>query len=275
MNGRIEKENAAKKSMESKLSALPEIFTAFYDWMDAREKSYTTMKNYINHVIEFMNFFTRGKRDDKFYEKVTDTNIEKYMTAIRRKNINGEEVEVSDEIRAAKWSSLNTFFKFLSQKKYNFRENGDFTIFEGENLLLIKKTEGSISTIQTKNALIRKDVNTGRIKTLQIEGQGKKDFYYSGCAEVYPQTVGQYIGLNDKNNEPIFEWDIVKFREWDKGDMCWIGVVHYKYQQFIVSGNPNKECDTPFEIAMSRFISDNIEVIGNFYDDPDILFQED
>lgn len=118
MNGRIEKENAARKSMESKLSALPEIFTAFYDWMDAREKSYTTMKNYINHVIEFMNFFTRGKRDDKFYEKVTDTDIEKYMTAIRRKNINGEEVEVSDEIRAAKWSSLNTFFKFLSQKKY-------------------------------------------------------------------------------------------------------------------------------------------------------------
>ena len=103
----------------------------------------------------------------------------------------------------------------------------------------------------------------------------RKDFYYSGCAEVYPQTVGQYIGLNDKNNNPIFEWDIVKFREWDKGDMCWIGVVHYKHQQFIVSGNPNKECDTPFEIAMSRFISDNIEVIGNFYDDPDILFQED
>ena len=118
MNGRIEKENAARKAMENKLSTLPEIFTAFYDWMDAREKSYTTMKNYINHVIEFMNFFTRGKRDDKFYEKVTDTNIEKYMTAIRRKSINGEEVEVSDEIRAAKWSSLNTFFKFLSQKKY-------------------------------------------------------------------------------------------------------------------------------------------------------------
>ena len=118
MNGRIEKENAARKAMENKLSTLPEIFTAFYNWMDAREKSYTTMKNYINHVIEFMNFFTRGKRDDKFYEKVTDTNIEKYMTAIRRKSINGEEVEVSDEIRAAKWSSLNTFFKFLSQKKY-------------------------------------------------------------------------------------------------------------------------------------------------------------
>lgn len=118
MNGRIEKESKAKKIMEIKLNDLPEIFTVFYDWMDARDKSYTTMKNYINHTIEFMEFFTKGKKDEKFYEKVTDIHIEKYMTSIRRKNINGQEVEVGDEIRAAKWSALNTFFKFLSQKKY-------------------------------------------------------------------------------------------------------------------------------------------------------------
>ena len=117
MNGRIEKENNARKIMENKLSALPEIFSDFYDWMDNREKSYTTMKNYINHVIEFMNFCTKGKKDDKFYEKVTDSTIEKYMTSLRRKEIDGERVEVGDDIRAAKWSSINTFFKFLSQKK--------------------------------------------------------------------------------------------------------------------------------------------------------------
>lgn len=118
MNGRIEKENSAKVAMEKKLSNLPEIFTAFYNWMDAREKSYTTMKNYINHVVEFMNFFTKGKKDDKFYERVTDEHIEKYMSSIRRKVVDGEETEVGDDIRAAKWSSLNTFFKFLNQKKY-------------------------------------------------------------------------------------------------------------------------------------------------------------
>jgi site-specific recombinase XerD len=118
VNGRIEKENKAKKAMEKKLEELPDIFTAFYEWMDAREKSYTTMNNYINHVVEFMNFYTKGRRDNKFYEKVTDTNIEKYMTSIRRKVVDDEEVEVGDDIRAAKWSSLNTFFKFLSQKKY-------------------------------------------------------------------------------------------------------------------------------------------------------------
>ena len=118
MNGRLEKENRARRTMESKLSELPYIFTAFYNWMDVREKSYTTMKNYINHVVEFMNFYTKGKLDDKFYEKVTDDDIEKYMSSIRRKIIDGEEIEIGDDIRAAKWSSLNTFFKFLSHKKH-------------------------------------------------------------------------------------------------------------------------------------------------------------
>ena len=118
MGGRLEKEDRAKEKMANKLEQLPNIFYAFYNWMDAREKSYTTMDNYINHAVEFMNFCTKGKVNETFYKTITDSDIEKYMTCIRRKNVNGEEVEVGDDIRAAKWSSLNTFFKFLSQKKH-------------------------------------------------------------------------------------------------------------------------------------------------------------
>jgi integrase/recombinase XerC len=118
MNGRLEKENQAREKMEQKLSSLPTVFSSFYNWMDAREKSFITMDHYINHVVEFMNFCTKGKNDESFYKKITDTDIEKYMVFIRRRIVNGTEVEVGDDIRAAKWSSLNTFFKFLSQKKY-------------------------------------------------------------------------------------------------------------------------------------------------------------
>lgn len=118
MNGRLEKENQAKEKMNKKLRDLPDIFSAFYNWMDARNKSYTTMDNYINHVIEFMNFYTKGKRNNKFYLEVTDDDIERYMISIRSKKVNDNEIQVGDDIRAAKWSSLNTFFKFLSQKKY-------------------------------------------------------------------------------------------------------------------------------------------------------------
>ena len=118
MTGRLEKEDNAKKKMEKKLSQLPDVFTSFYNWMDARDKSYTTMDNYINHAAEFMDFYTKGKSNNTFYENVTEDHIEKFMNHIRRKNINGQEVEVGDDIRAAKWSSLNTFFKFLIQRKY-------------------------------------------------------------------------------------------------------------------------------------------------------------
>lgn len=117
-NGRIEKEHNAKEKMNKKLQTLPQIFTLFYNWMNAREKTYTTMKNYINHVIDFMDFVTDNKRNELFYKNVTDDDIERYMVSIRRKNINGKEMQVGDDIRAARWSSLNTFFKFLNQKKH-------------------------------------------------------------------------------------------------------------------------------------------------------------
>ena len=118
MSGRIEKENQAREKMNKKLASLPKIFTLFYNWMNARDKTYTTMNNYINHAIDFMDFVTNGKRNEKFYQYVTDDDIERYMVSIRRRMINGEEVEVGDDIRAARWSSLNTFFKFLAQKKH-------------------------------------------------------------------------------------------------------------------------------------------------------------
>lgn len=118
MNGRMEKEIEAKEKMEKKLSSLPNIFTTFYNWMDARDKTYTTMNNYINHVSDFMRFYTKGKNNEDFYLTVTDEDIENYMAYIKRKPVKGKGTEVGDDIRAARWSSLNTFYKFLEQKHY-------------------------------------------------------------------------------------------------------------------------------------------------------------
>ena len=94
----------------------------------------------------------------------------------------------------------------------------------------------------------------------------------SGCSyQVDEETVGQYTGLNDKNGKRIFEGDVCRFREWSNGEMCWVGKVHWERQQFMISGGPNKECETMFELCMSRFIPENIEVIGNITDNPELL----
>ena len=95
--------------------------------------------------------------------------------------------------------------------------------------------------------------------------------FYADYYEVDPNTVGQFIGLTDRNGKQIFDGDICRFKEWSNGDMCWVGKIHYEHQQFVISGKPNKECATDFCLVMSRFIPENIEVIGNIHDNPELV----
>ena len=118
MNGRLEKELKAEEKMQNKLRVLPTIFTEFYLAMAADGKSYTTMQNYINHNVDFMNYVTNNTPNNTFYSNIKPTKINQYMTAIRRRNINGDVVRTGDDICAARWTSLNTFFQFLKDYDY-------------------------------------------------------------------------------------------------------------------------------------------------------------
>lgn len=89
--------------------------------------------------------------------------------------------------------------------------------------------------------------------------------------EVIPETVGQYTGLTDKNGKKIFEGDICRFQGWLRGEFCWVGEVHFEHQQFVISGGPNVECETPFTLVMSKFVPSCIEVIGNIHDNPELM----
>lgn len=118
MNGRLEKELRAEEKMKSKLMGLPLVFTEFYDTMAADGKSYTTMNNYINHNVDFMNYITNNRPNNTFYNNVKATNINRYMTSIRRRNVDGYVVRNGDDICAARWTALNTFFQFLKDFEY-------------------------------------------------------------------------------------------------------------------------------------------------------------
>lgn len=85
--------------------------------------------------------------------------------------------------------------------------------------------------------------------------------------EVDYKTIGQYIGVNDKNNKKIFEWDIVKGRLFYE-DNARLYVVKYsncKTSYYFVGEDKH--------IYSASNILD-IEVLGNIWDNPELLRKE-
>lgn len=77
--------------------------------------------------------------------------------------------------------------------------------------------------------------------------------------EVYSQSIGQFTGLKDKSGKEIYEGDIIQEgkRLWQVGfkDGCFVGV-DFK----------NATWDELINIGYG-----NIEVIGNIYENPELL----
>jgi site-specific recombinase XerD len=118
MSGRIEQENKLKSMIDKKLKTLPHIFTEFYNYLESDQKSYITMKHYIEYVSDFMVVITNGKCEDDFYKQVTVAQLREYIVSLRTRKENGKEVKCSDSIQANRWSALNAFFNFLVMDDY-------------------------------------------------------------------------------------------------------------------------------------------------------------
>lgn len=107
-------------------------------------------------------------------------------------------------------------------------------------------------------------------------------WFFSWITPIYRditlETIGQYIGMTDKNGKKIFEGDIVKWSHTflGKDRPYHIGRVAYKKAQFVVE---NKDvftqcgtCSEPFGCACRMDDTNrDFEVIGNIHDNPELL----
>lgn len=75
-------------------------------------------------------------------------------------------------------------------------------------------------------------------------------------------TLGQFTGLTDKNGKKIFEGDIVQGKDRLEKHLEVFGYIDHKNGSFVITGD---------FMTHYRWLDYEVEVIGNIYDNPELL----
>lgn len=89
------------------------------------------------------------------------------------------------------------------------------------------------------------------------------DFSEAVMHEVDPKTVGQYTGFVDKNGKKIFEGDIVSIYN----SKAFLFAVEWN-NQYVLKCTTNGVSDNILNVIESP---EDVEVVGNIYDNPELI----
>ena len=113
MSGKYEEERKYEVKIQNRLKDAPAVINEYYYSLIGAGKSYATAYCYINYVLTFIDYTFKGKVNENFYTSVKSVHINKYISSLRTKDVNGKAEKTSDSIRSVQWSALNSFFQFL------------------------------------------------------------------------------------------------------------------------------------------------------------------
>lgn len=121
-----------------------------------------------------------------------------------------------------------------------------------------------------------KSLNTGLWVYGDLTQRGKRMFIEY---EVNPETIGQFIGLFDKNGQEIYEGDIVRKITKSGYPDNFVGEIVFRNGLFGFKNDNQYGSPVSIIVKSSKWVDGNAsgtstyeyEVIGNIYDDTELL----